>query len=129
MLLCKIKYKKLYIFGETSIVCRQAKILMKNIKLSRRTICAEQIKNENSDGTAYKLLRAHLSNIGLAEQKDCRLCEDERERERGQHIYIYILCHCSAFICKKYRTCGRMFLSPQALEKARMMDLISLALG
>ncbi|TGZ36919.1 Uncharacterized protein DBV15_12948 [Temnothorax longispinosus] len=69
------------------------------------------------------LLRAHLFSLGLAEQKACRLCGDEKEDN------VHIICQCPAFICKRYKTWGSMFLTPQDLENARVTDLINLVQG
>ncbi|XP_071579823.1 uncharacterized protein [Temnothorax nylanderi] len=108
--------------------CRQAKTLMKNSKPGRAKELLELTKQKLRMAVGLltghsALLRAHLFNLGLAEQKECRLCRDEKEDN------VHILCHCPALVCKKYITWGRVYLSPQDLESARVIDLINLVQG
>ncbi|XP_071574629.1 uncharacterized protein [Temnothorax nylanderi] len=112
---------------ETLKTCRQARILMKNSRPGRakELLALNKQKLRVAVGllTGHSaLLRAHLFNLGLAEQKECRLCGDEKEDN------VHILCHCPALICKRYKTWGRTYLSPQDLESARVTDLINLVL-
>ncbi|XP_071580115.1 uncharacterized protein [Temnothorax nylanderi] len=98
--------------------CRQAKTLMKNCRPGRAkellALSKQKLRVAVGLLTGHSaLLRAHLFNLGLAEQKECRLCGDEKENN------VHILCHCPALICKRYKTWGRMYLSPQDLESAR----------
>ncbi|KYN05422.1 hypothetical protein ALC62_03707 [Cyphomyrmex costatus] len=65
--------------------------------------------------------RAHLFNLGLAKQKECRLCGEESEDS------LHLLCRCPALACKRYRSWGHMFITPKDLEDAKVNSLISLA--
>ncbi|XP_071577352.1 uncharacterized protein [Temnothorax nylanderi] len=110
---------------EKSKTCRQAKTLMKNSRPGRAkellALNKQKLRVAVRLLTGHSaLLRAHLFNLGLAEQKECRLCGDEKEDN------VHILCQCPALICKRYKTWGRTYLSPQDLKSARVIDLINL---
>ncbi|KYM93641.1 hypothetical protein ALC62_15758, partial [Cyphomyrmex costatus] len=70
--------------------------------------------------TGHMPLRAHLFNLGLAEQKECRLCGEEGEDN------LHLLCRCPALACKRYKSWGHMFMTPMDLENAKVSSLISL---
>ncbi|KOC58746.1 hypothetical protein WH47_10408 [Habropoda laboriosa] len=71
--------------------------------------------------TGHATLRAHLYNLGLAEQKNCRLCGEEREDS------IRFLCHCPALVLKRYKSWGKMFLCPRDINKVKVGSLSSRA--
>ncbi|KYQ59907.1 hypothetical protein ALC60_01002, partial [Trachymyrmex zeteki] len=73
--------------------------------------------------TGHLLLRAHLYNIGLADQKNCRLCGEENEDS------IHLLCRCPLLACKRYRSWSNTFLMSEDLDGAKIDDLISLVHG
>ena len=108
--------------------CRQARTLMKDSRPGRAkellALSKQKLRMALGLLTGHSsLLRAHLFSLGLAEQKACRLCGDEKEDN------VHIICQCPAFICKRYKTWGSMFLTPQDLENARVTDLINLVQG
>ncbi|XP_071572363.1 uncharacterized protein [Temnothorax nylanderi] len=113
--------------------CRQAKTLMENSRPGRAKELLELTKQKLRMAVGLltghsALLRAHLFNLGLAEQKECRLCGDEKEDN------VHILCHCPALVCKRYKTWGqanydytrhlfhRLFSSCQRLEEVNLVD-------
>ncbi|XP_024893734.1 uncharacterized protein LOC112468686 [Temnothorax curvispinosus] len=108
--------------------CRQARTLMKDSRPGRAkellALSKQKLRMALGLLTGHSaLLKAHLFSLGLAEQKACRLCGDEKEDN------VHIICQCPAFICKRYKTWGSMFLTPQDLENARVTDLINLVQG
>ncbi|XP_071581915.1 uncharacterized protein [Temnothorax nylanderi] len=108
---------------ETLKTCCQARILMKNSRPGRakELLALNKQKLRVAVGllTGHSaLLRAHLFNLGLAKQKECRLCGEEKEDS------VHILCHCPALVCKRYKTWGRTYLSPQDLESAKVTDRV-----
>jgi len=64
--------------------------------------------------TEHLALRTHLFNIGLVEQKNCRLCEEESK----DSVH---LCRCPMLACKRYRS--HMFLTLEDLDGAKIGDL------
>ncbi|XP_018405957.1 PREDICTED: uncharacterized protein LOC108782235 [Cyphomyrmex costatus] len=82
--------------------CRRAKQLMKLSKPARTKELLAMGKEKLRRGigllTGHMPLRAHLFNLGLAEQKECRLCGEEGEGN------LHLLCRCPALACKRYKS-------------------------
>jgi hypothetical protein len=57
-----------------------------------------------------------MFKLRLIQRQDCRLYKDKREDT------VQIVCHCPALAWKRYRTLGRVFLIPKALENMRVND-------
>ncbi|XP_032668449.1 uncharacterized protein LOC116842825 [Odontomachus brunneus] len=72
--------------------CRRAKLLMEKPSKSRArellTMNKKKLRLAINLLTGHMALRAHLYNLKMAEQKNCRLCGEEEEDN------IHILCRC-----------------------------------
>ncbi|XP_018396627.1 PREDICTED: uncharacterized protein LOC108774895 [Cyphomyrmex costatus] len=104
--------------------CKRAKQLMRlsNPARTRELLALGKAKLRSGIGllTGHLLLRAHLFNLGLAEQNECRLCGEEGEDN------LHLLCRCLAFACKRYTSWGHIFMTSKDLENAKVSSLISL---
>lgn len=107
--------------------CRQAKVVMKQPKINRAKELLSMDKGRLSVTigllTGHVALRTHLFNIGLAKEKSCRLCGEDREDS------IHILCKCPSLVLKRYRFLGYMFLDPSNLHNMRANNLHKLAIN
>ncbi|XP_018396943.1 PREDICTED: uncharacterized protein LOC108775154 [Cyphomyrmex costatus] len=85
--------------------CKRAKQLMRspNLARTRELLAMGKTKLRSGIGllTGHLPLRAHLFNLRLAEQKECRLCGEESEDN------LHLLCRCPALACKRYKSWGQ----------------------
>ncbi|KYN04639.1 hypothetical protein ALC62_04470, partial [Cyphomyrmex costatus] len=70
--------------------------------------------------TGHMPLRAHLFNLELAEQKECRLYGEESEDK------TCTCCVVALHSLVKDKSWGNMFMTPKDLENAKVSSLISL---
>ncbi|XP_032689440.1 uncharacterized protein LOC116852838 [Odontomachus brunneus] len=104
--------------------CRRAKLLMEKPSKSRArellTMNKKKLRLAINLLTGHMALRAHLYNLKMAEQKNCRLCGEEEEDS------IHILCRCPLLAIRRYRSWGQMFSEPKDLKEMRINKLCGL---
>ncbi|XP_020297531.1 uncharacterized protein LOC109862048 [Pseudomyrmex gracilis] len=90
--------------------CRQAKALM-----------TQPLPGRTKELLRHWAFKAHLFNLSLVEESNCRFCGKEREDS------VYILCRCPSLVLKRFRFLGSMFVEPEDLKIIKIGHLCSLA--
>ena len=104
--------------------CRQAKMIMSesSLKLTKELLSMEKEKLRTTIGllTGHNGLRAHQANLGLGDQRQCRLCGYEKEDS------IHVLCQCASLAPKRFAIWGQEIICPKDLLSQGAISLTRL---
>lgn len=120
----RLKRQHLHLW-QTREECRQAKLLMiaptPNRTKELLTLGRARLRLGIGLLTGHNALRSHMHKLGLAEQRECRLCGAEEESS------VHILCHCPVLAIKRYKIWGKTLIDPGEVANTKITTICSLA--